>query len=152
MKASSTEKAKEKLLSINEALAVYNKVREIEDTLAALKPSPASGEQINATEYQHKPQHYTTSAAVPGDPVAVLLSLMPKQDVGVLRFPEWHKAIRALAAHYEAKGMRRAAEIARTWGKAPPREGGRRAELARHIIIAADAIASAKQEADHDRR
>ena len=41
-----------------------------------------------------------SEAAVPDDPVAVLLSLMPKQDVGVLRFPEWHEAIRALAAHY----------------------------------------------------
>ena len=89
-----------------------------------------------------------SEAAVPDDPVAVLLSLMPKQDVGVLRFPEWHEAIRALAAHYEAKGMRRAAEIcdqeARKLNKAEQPLGANGAFNCRDAILAA----AAKQEAD----
>ena len=91
------------------------------ESIRARKPSPASGEQNNATGYQHKPQHYPTAPnAVPDDPVAVYSKFFAKRIRDDIPRRLTHSdTVRALAAHYEAlgkaegipEGMRRAAEI-----------------------------------------
>ena len=97
------------------------------------------------------------AAAVPDDPMMVLLSLTPKSDTGILRFPEWHDAIRALAAHYEAKGMRMAAEICKSVSAAESeRTIGRPTsgeyQIGAEFCAAAILAAATKQEADRGRR
>ena len=93
------------------------------------------------------------AAAVPDDPMMVLLSLTPKSDTGILRFPEWHDALRALAAHYEAKGMRMAAEICKSVSAAESeRTIGRPTsgeyQIGAEFCAAAILAAATKQEAD----
>ena len=92
---------------------------EIADVIGTAPAAPNTAPQ--ATEYQHKPQHYPTApAAVPDDPVAGDMEWLHRfLNCSVFSPPpseiqRAHRVIDALAAHYEAKGMRRAAEVCRS--------------------------------------
>ena len=96
---------------------------------------------VGTERVQASPATQEPAAAVPDDPVLWYLGRLTNTSP---RYADQvdAKLIRALAAHYEAKGVRRAAEVckARGYGNSPLEQE------ARHC--AASILAAAKQEAD----